>query len=328
MNITMSKKNNSEIPYISNFCIIVFCHKKDFFLAKILVASIRYYYPTIEIYLCKDLLGGNFKTKEMEMFWNVNILDLGIDKFGWSAAKMHFYLSDKLRGQKALLLDSDIVFTGRVLDRLIPLAMENDVVVSHEYHKANEGTWLKKQYYDIDIVQKMHPDFKLPGYYFNCGQLIARSELFKQDEVKEVFDANNFPFWLNRRDFPLVDQGVLNYLLPYKEQKNEIKIAKNVYYIWIDTDLAKQMDFNGVIEGEKYPYMIHWAGNERIPYIYGMIRGDILTFFQNYYYQKIPFAFCKKYPPLFFGGLDFFVRSTYRWFRKKYKMMKTKQFIT
>jgi len=313
----ISNELNENIPDTSNFCIIIFCHKKDYFLAEILVASIRYYYPAIEIYLCKDKLNGEFGTHEMEKYWNVNILHLGINNFGWSAAKMHFYLSDKLKGKKALLLDADIVFTGRVLDRLIPLAMQNDVVVSPEYHTGNEGEWLKKQFYDIDIVQRMHPDFRLPGYYFNCGQLIARSELFTAEEIKGVFDKNNFPFWTNRRDFPLVDQGVLNYLLPYKEQKNEIKIARDEYYIWIDTDMARQMNFEGVIEGEKYPYMIHWAGNERIPFIYGMFRGDILVYFQKLYYKKIPYGAVRRILPLIPSGLDFFVRTCYRIIRRK-----------
>ena len=320
----MKDESEESIPNTSSFCIIIFCHKKDFFLAKILVASIRFYYPTIEIYVCKDLLNGNFQTKELEKFWKVNILDLGIKNFGWSAAKMHFYLSDKLKDKKALLLDADIVFTGRVLDRLIPLAMENDVIVSPEYHTGNEGEWLKKQFYDIDIVQKMHPDFRLPGYYFNCGQLIARSELFTADEVKGVFDKNNFPFWINRQDFPLVDQGVLNYLLPYKEQKNEIRIARDEYYVWIDSDMARRMDFAGVVEGEKYPFMIHWAGNERIPFIYGMFRGDILVYFQKLYYKKIPYGTVKRILPLIPSGLDFFVRTCYRNIRKKIKQVKAK----
>ena len=320
----MKNEIKPGIQETSNFCIIIFCHKKDFFLAEILVASIRYFYPIVEIYLCKDLLNGSFQTKEMEKFWEVKVLDLGITKFGWSAAKMHFYLSNKLKGKKALLLDSDIVFTGRVLDRLIPLAMEHDVVVSPEYHHGNESEWLKKQYYDLDIVQKMHPDFRLPGYYFNCGQLIARSELFTDDEVQGVFDKNNFPFWTNRKDFPLVDQAVLNYLLPYKQQKNEIKIAKDEYYIWIDTDLARQMDFNEVIKGEKYPYMLHWAGNERIPYIYGMFRSDILVYFQKLYFKKIPYGKIKRFVPLVPSGIDFFIRSSYRGMRKNYRRIKSK----
>lgn len=315
----MKNELKEEMPTGSELCIIIFCHKKDFFLAEILVASIRFYYPFIEIYLCKDFLKGPFPTDEMEKYWNVKILDLGITHFGWSAAKMHFYLSNKLKGRKTLLLDADIVFTGRVLEKLIPLSIQNDVVVSHEHHDGNEGDWLKKQYYDIDIVQKMHPDFKLPGYYFNCGQLIARSELFTADEVKGVFDVDNFPFWINRTDFPLVDQGVLNYLLPYKEQKNELTIGKEVFYVWIDTDQARNMDLKGVLEGEKYPFMLHWAGNERITFINGMIRGDILIFFQKLYFDKIPNGRLKRLLPLIPGGVDFFLRSCYRGVRKIYR---------
>ena len=320
----MKNELKEEMPTGSELCIIIFCHKKDFFLAEILVASIRFYYPFIEIYLCKDFLKGPFPTDEMEKYWNVKILDLGITHFGWSAAKMHFYLSDKLKGKMALLLDADIVFTGRVLDRLVPLSVHNDVIVSPDYHRGNEGEWLKKQYYDLDIVQKMHPDYKLPGYYFNCGQLVARSGLFTQEEVIGVFDKDNFPFWTNLKAFPLVDQGVLNYLLPYKEQKKELKIARCEYYIWIDTDIARQMDFNEVVKGEKYPFMIHWAGNERIPYIYGMLRGDILVHFQKMYYEKIPYGTIKRLLPLIPSWLDFFVRTCYRTMRKKYRMATTK----
>lgn len=307
-----------------NFCIVIFCHKKDYFLAKILVGSIRYYYPEIKIYLCKDLLKGAFDTSEMEKSWQVEVLDLGIQNFGWSAAKMHFYLSKELPGKKVLLLDADIVFTGNVLDRLIPLAMENDVVVSPSYYYKNEGAWLKKQFYDVDIVQKMHPDFTLPGYYFNCGQIIARSNLFTKEEVELVFNDKKFPYWLDLKQFPLVDQAVLNYLLPYKEQKKEITIAKDEYYIWIDTDIAREMSVREVLEGKEYPYMLHWAGNERIPFIYGMVRGDILVFFQNYYYTKIPKPFWKKSIPIIFGAPDFFIRYTYRWLRKKYQTIKAK----
>lgn len=322
MFIWIKNELKTTMPELSNFCIIIFCHKKDYFLAKILVASIRFYHPEVEIYLCKDLLKGGFQTTEMEKYWRVKILNLGITRFGWSAAKMHFYLSDKLKGKKVLLLDADTVFTGRVLDRLIPLAMENDVVVSAEYRPGNGGEWLKKQYYDIDVVQKMHPDFELPGYYFNCGQLLARSELFNSEEVKEVFDEKQFPFWLNLRDFPLVDQAVLNYLLPYKEQKKEIKMAKVGYYVWIDSDIAREMDFNGVIEGDKYLYILHWAGNERIPYIYGMIRGDILVFFQKLYFEKIPYGKIKRVFPLIPGAVDFFIRTCYRGIRKKYRQIR------
>lgn len=307
---------------ISQFCVIIFCHKKDFFLAEILVGSIRFFYPGIELYLCKDMLSGPFDSTIMEERWDVKLLDLGIQKFGWSAAKMHFYLSAQLPGKKALLLDADIVFTGRVLDRLIPLALAHDVVVSDEYHYKNEGEWLKRQYYDIEVVQKLHPDFELPGYYFNCGQLIARSRLFTAAEVKDVFDPVHFPFWTNRKDFPLVDQAVLNYLLPYKAQKNELKIAKDQYYVWIDSDQARQMPLAEVIEGNKHPFMVHWAGNERIPYIHGMERGDILAFFQRFYYSRIPNGYIKRLLPLIPSGVDFFIRSCYRSLRKKYKQIK------
>src|SRR5258706_3031366 len=98
--------------------IVIVCHRNDFFLAKALVASIRYYYnDDVNIFLVKDLLNGHFSTKEMEKCFNVAVLDLGISEYGWCSAKIRVVQSKKLRGRRVLLLDADIVFTGKRLER-------------------------------------------------------------------------------------------------------------------------------------------------------------------------------------------------------------------
>ena len=40
--------------------IVVACFKKDIHIARICVASVRYWYPDIDIYLLKDLSFGDF----------------------------------------------------------------------------------------------------------------------------------------------------------------------------------------------------------------------------------------------------------------------------
>ncbi len=56
--------------------IYIICHKLDFFLTKIAVASIRYYYPDVEINLIKDELNGDFATKDLEKYFKVKIVQL------------------------------------------------------------------------------------------------------------------------------------------------------------------------------------------------------------------------------------------------------------
>lgn len=80
--------------------IYIICHKLDFFLTKIAVASIRYYYPNVEINLIKDELNGDFSTRDLEKYFNVNIIYIEKRKFGWTSAKVFLLLSKKLKGQK------------------------------------------------------------------------------------------------------------------------------------------------------------------------------------------------------------------------------------
>ena len=62
---------------INDLTIVVCCHKKDYFLARICVASIRYYYPSILIELVKDEGNGKFNTTELEKNLHVKAVDLG-----------------------------------------------------------------------------------------------------------------------------------------------------------------------------------------------------------------------------------------------------------
>ena len=119
---------------LNDLTIVVCCNKRDFFFAKICIASIRYYYPEIAIELVKDAGNGNFDTKDMENVFNVKLIDLGIKKLGWSGAKFH-YLYQMPKGKKVLLLDADIVFTGPFLERMKELYMNNDYVVSAEFNQ-------------------------------------------------------------------------------------------------------------------------------------------------------------------------------------------------
>ena len=53
--------------------IVVFCNAKDYFLTKICVASIRHFYPDIEILLVKDELNGKFSTRILERNFKVKV---------------------------------------------------------------------------------------------------------------------------------------------------------------------------------------------------------------------------------------------------------------
>ena len=51
-------------------------YKYDFYFARICIASIRYWYPEIPIYLIKDEKEGSFDSSFTERVWNVRVLDI------------------------------------------------------------------------------------------------------------------------------------------------------------------------------------------------------------------------------------------------------------
>jgi lipopolysaccharide biosynthesis glycosyltransferase len=292
--------------------IIICCNKNDFFLTRICVASIRYYYPDVDIFLVKDFLNGPFSSTELERAMNVKILDLGTQKFGWSAAKMYLLLSNQFPGEKLLSLDSDIIFAGRFLEKISQDAKEFDFVVNKEPGDDPYSKFVTKHYYDFKYLNTIDPAFQFPGYFFNGGQMVITTGKLKQSEVIDYFELDSFPYWKQLDKMPFVDQSLLNYMLPKKEQNGEIKILKTKFMLWSEGMEAKELDIDQVKKGEKYLYLIHWAGALRIPYINKMTRADLLVFFEDFYYNNVPLGNLKKIKRKTLAASDYFLRKFYR----------------
>src|SRR6476661_4616589 len=93
--------------------VVIACFRRDLFLLRPCVASIRYWYPDAEIYLLKDHAAGGFSTAEIEKYWKVNIFPSARRVFGWPWSKLAVILFETK--EKFLFLDSDVVLLGRVL---------------------------------------------------------------------------------------------------------------------------------------------------------------------------------------------------------------------
>jgi lipopolysaccharide biosynthesis glycosyltransferase len=292
--------------------IIICCNKNDFFLTRICVASIRYYYPDVDIFLVKDFLNGPFSSTELERAMNVKILDLGPRKFGWSAAKMYLLLGNQFPGEKLLSLDSDIIFAGRFLEKISQDAKGFDFVVNKEPNDDPYSEFVTKHYYDFKYLNKIDPAFQFPGYFFNGGQMIITTGKLKQSEVIDYFELDSFPYWKQLDKMPFVDQSLLNYMLPKKEQNGEMKILKTKFMLWSESMEVKELDIDQVKKGEKYLYLIHWAGALRIPYINKMTRADLLVFFEDFYYSNVPLGNLKKIKRKTLAASDYFLRLFYR----------------
>lgn len=301
---------------LNDLTIVVCCNKKDFFLAKICIASIRYFYPEIPIELVKDFGNGHFKSTQLEGTFNVKSIDLGIQKMGWSGAKFH-YLYQMPTGKKVLLLDADIVFAGPFLERLIDTFEQNDYVISADLNNDPYSEFARVTYFDTKKIESHFPEYKHPGYFFNAGQIFVTVGSIAKNELDKFFDPSTFPYWRDNALFPLVDQSVYNYLLPTLSQQGKLKVATEHFMLWSRSEAAKQITLKNIIEKSFNGGVIHWAGDLRLGFIQKMTRGDILKFFEDFYYQKIPMGFViqfiSKLNPFFY----YHMRKGYHHLKRK-----------
>lgn len=278
---------SSNLPVI-----VIAVNKLDYYLCKICVASIRYYYPDISIYLLKDTLNGAFSTRELEQYWNVEVISfVNHQKFGWSAAKMFFVCDPRFQKGRYLLIDSDIVLIGKIFDNSAFDLNQFDIVVSNEYEDP-QGVYFEKNYFNYAQIKAMDPSYEYPGYTFNAGQLFFRGGFIKKETIDPYFDFEKFPFWKRKDLFPLVDQSLYNYLLPKLERQNELSIGKTPYMIWSESERCEKLTMTEILQGQHLA-LIHWAGAKRVIDIETMTRNDVLQYFQQYYYARIPMGFIK-----------------------------------
>src|SRR5215831_7303696 len=115
--------------------VVISCYRLDVELTRICVASVRFWYPHVPIWLLKDQQHGNFSTSEIEKYWNVRVYPTSRKKFGWGVGKLE--VMTELRRRRLLLLDSDTVFAGRVLN-LLENFDEDLIVENNDCHSIGE----------------------------------------------------------------------------------------------------------------------------------------------------------------------------------------------
>jgi lipopolysaccharide biosynthesis glycosyltransferase len=201
---------------------------------------------------------------------------------------MQLLLSNKFKGKKILLLDSDTVFVGRVLDKIFPYFGKYDFIVSPEYDKRFNDENFKRYYYDFDLVKNYFPDISYPGFTFNTGCLLMTAGAIDKKEIEKFFRQHKYPYWtkLGTKIFPTGDQSLLNLILPQKVSKKELRWKYIPFMWWFKDSQAKQLTIADIKKG-KYPYVVHWAGAKRLKYLPVIENSCLLLFFQKCYFERL-----------------------------------------
>ncbi len=258
--------------------IYISTYRRDLPLTRICVASIRYWYADVPIKLIKDPGAGPFSTQEIESLWNVSVVDTGGRNFGWGFSKLE-PLFFPVR-EKFLMLDSDTVFTGRVVDMLDQFP--GQFIVDDETQPIEERDRL---YFDLKALHTIDPTFVPCGKNFNSGQWVGTSGLVTREDFGRVVEWSTPPTLKHPKIFMPGDQGVLNYVLEKLANEGRVTLDRAPLMWWAPRDL-KDLDLGILAQHSPYSRIIHWAGCK----LHGkdpMPRADILDFFEQHYYSRV-----------------------------------------
>ena len=255
-------------------------HRYDYMLTCICIASVRYWYPDIEVYLIKDCGKGDFDTSLLQQHWDVKIFSTTKKNFGWGYGKLEPLFSESK--QSFLVLDSDTVLTGPVLEQAQqcsdPFLVDDEVQPTERFNEI---------YYNLDKTEKIWPGFIYPGYSFNSGQWFGTTGYIIRQEFSNFIEWSEPPV----SKYPDIifkgDQSVLNFVMHLKEQKNQLTVSRKKIMVWPAENNADFIDIEKIKHKESaYPYIIHWAGM-KFNDINAYPRADILKFYLSFFYAKL-----------------------------------------
>jgi hypothetical protein len=244
---------------------------------RICVASIRYFYPDIPIRL---LVGGPLQrglAEELHDYWGVGTAALTSGDYGWGFVKLEALFGPP--GETFLVLDSDTVLTGPVLDAW---AEKHPPFLVDDEAQSEANT--KRLYYDWEIVRKINPSTTRPQFVFNSGQWFGTAGILTRDDFAPWVEWT-MPRRLRYPDcFMPGDQGVLNYVFNQKAALDGLHIERRQIMRWPGRSM-QGLEAETVARRVAPPLVVHWAGVKRARQ-QDMIGADLLGYFEKLYYQR------------------------------------------
>jgi hypothetical protein len=262
-------------------CVYIAASTCDARFTRICVASVRYFYPHVPI---KLLAGGPLQAglvKELRNNWNVEVTDLPRGDYGWGFVKLEPLFTSP--GTRFLVLDSDTIVTGPILD-LWPKG-KGLFLVDDEKQPEEE---MRQLYYDWDKIHLVHPDTRPPQFLFNSGQWFGTSGVLTRDDFAPLLE------WSMPRKltYPMIfkngEQGILNYVLNRKVALVGLCVERLRILQWPGRGLGG-IDVVSLHAREAAPLVIHWAGMRNVR-LNQMVGHDLLTFFEDFYYSRLSYS--------------------------------------
>lgn len=249
---------------------------------RICIASIRRYYPTvrIQLFVGAPLVSG--LARELSRYWDVGIADIPPGNYSWGYVKLEALFGKD--GERFLMLDSDTVMTGHVLDRLAGSTapfLVDDEPLPDEYARL--------LYYDWEKLEAAgHGATPRPAFLFNSGQWIGTAGVLTRADFDPWLEWSTPRRLRHPQFFKAGDQGVFNFILNRKVEREGLQVDRNKIMRWPGRSLDG-VDAVSVARGTADPMIVHWAGLKKMRQR-GMLGADLLAYFEHQYYRRMPFG--------------------------------------
>jgi hypothetical protein len=252
---------------------------RDARYTRICVASIRYFYPEVPIWL---LVGGRLErglADELRYHWGVRTADLPGGDYGWGFVKLEALFGQC--GEKFLVLDSDTVLAGPVLglwngDRA-PFLVDDE--------KQTEAK-TKGLYYDWEKMRDIDPNARPPQFVFNTGQWFGTAGVLTRADFAPWIEWTMPRRTRPAGQFKNGEQGILNYVLNRKVSVDSLAVDRRRIMCWPGHSMDG-LSADLVSKGAGLPVIVHWAGMKK-PRQRDLVGADLLGFFEGYYYGRLP----------------------------------------
>ena len=271
--------------------IFISCSKKDFYFARICIASVRYWYPEIPIHLLIDQAWGKVNTSYLEENWNVKIHSTEISVFKESYIKLEPLFAEKKT--RILNIDGDLVFVGKLLDELEKY--DEDFIVETVPMDTLDAP-LKNWWFDYTKLKKFDPDYIYPGYVFYAGQYVINTSALSRSDFEPLITFTEPP----KMKYPEIfqqgyDQGILNYVVSKKKQNGELSFRHYPFMITqFEQEKIKAIRLNDIINKKGIPQLIHWNG-PKLGITSFIPASGILHFYEKYYFSMSRFPMLNFY---------------------------------
>ena len=265
---------------IESVCIL--CTARDLWLARIAVASVRYWSPEIPITLVKDPVYGRFHTDEVERAWGVSSTDTLAQPCGWGFGKVELLF--RFPGRRLLILDADTILCGDVLAVLDD--SDADFVVSVEQVEADRFDELQPYYYRFDAVRELDPQFSRPRSLFHSGNFVATSGVLRREDFDPWLSWSS-PVELRYPDrFHPGDQGVLNYVVDGSERRGCVTVDRRHFTILASSPALSRIRLDAIRRRVSEPFVVHYNGRKPA-LLMNFPRRELLGFFERHYYSRV-----------------------------------------